>query len=118
MSLENFLIVAAIIFSIGLYGSLSKRNVITVLMSIELMFNAVNITAVAMSRYILPASIANLGNQTAGDEVVQFLLTGQVFSIFIITVAAAEIVLGLGIVIAIYRNKETVFVTDINELRK
>ena len=118
MSLENFLIVAAIIFSIGLYGSLSKRNVITVLMSIELMFNAVNITAVAMSRYVLPASIVTLGNQTAGDEVVQFLLTGQVFSIFIITVAAAEIVLGLGIVIAIYRNKETVFVTDINELRK
>ncbi len=118
MSLENFLIVAAIIFSIGLYGSLSKRNVITVLMSIELMFNAVNITAVALSRYVVPASIATLGNQEASDQVVQFLLTGQVFAIFIITVAAAEIVLGLGIVIAIYRNKESVFVTDINELRK
>ncbi len=87
-------------------------------MSIELMFNAVNITAVAMSRYVVPASIATLGNQAASDEVVQFLLTGQVFSIFIITVAAAEIVLGLGIVIAIYRNKESVFVTDISELRK
>ena len=117
MNLENFLIVAAIIFSIGLYGSLSKRNVITVLMSIELMFNAVNITAVALSRYVVPASIATLGDKAATDEVVQFLLTGQVFAIFIITVAAAEIVLGLGIVMAIYRNKETVFVTDINELR-
>ncbi len=118
MSLENFLIVAAIIFSIGLYGSLSKRNVITVLMSIELMFNGVNITAVALSRYVVPASIATLGSQAASDEVVQFLLTGQVFSIFIIAVAAAEIVLGLGIVIAIYRNSESVFVTDIDELRK
>ena len=118
MSLDNFLLVAAIIFSIGLYGSLSKRNVITVLMSIELMFNAVNITAVALSRYVVPASIATLGDQEVSDQVVQFVLTGQVFAIFIITVAAAEIVLALGIVIAIYRNKESVFVTDINELRK
>ena len=118
MSLENFLIVGAIIFSIGLFGSLSKRNVITVLMSIELMFNGVNITAVALSRYVIPASIATLGDQPASDQVVQFLLTGQVFAIFIITVATAEIVLGLGIVIAIYRNKESVFVTDISELRK
>ena len=55
MNLENVLIVAAIIFSIGLYGALSKRNAITVLMSIELMFNSVNITAVALSRYVVPS---------------------------------------------------------------
>lgn len=117
MNLENFLIVAAIIFSIGLYGALSKRNAITVLMSLELMFNAVNITAVAMSRYVVPAKLMQNPLATS-DEVVQFLLTGQIFTIFIITVAAAEIALGLAIVLAIYRNRSSVFVTDVNELRK
>ncbi|MCI0439696.1 MAG: NADH-quinone oxidoreductase subunit K, partial [Chloroflexi bacterium] len=82
MSLESILVVAAIIFSIGLYGALAKRNAITVLMCIELMFNAVNITAVAMSRYVVPASVA-LNPGDAGERVAQFLLTGQIFSIFI-----------------------------------
>ena len=117
MSLENFLIVGAIIFSIGLFGALSKRNVITVLMSIELMFNAVNITAVALSRYIVPAPLAQ-DPQAAADEVVQFLLTGQIFAVFIITVAAAEVAVGLAIVIAIYRSHQSVFVTDIAEMKK
>ncbi len=117
MSLENFLIVGAIIFSIGLYGALSKRNAITVLMSIELMFNGVNITAVALSRYVVPATISQ-DPQTTHAEAVPFLLTGQIFSIFIITVAAAEIALGLAIVIAIYRIKQSVFVTDVNQMKK
>ena len=108
---------AAIIFAIGLYGALSKRNAITVLMSIELMFNAVNITAVAFSRFIVPAGLAQ-NPQASADEVVQFLLTGQMFSIFIITVAAGEVALGLAIVIAIYRNKQSVFVTDVSEMKK
>ena len=116
MSLENFLIVGAIIFSLGLYGALTRRNAITVLMSIELMFNAVNITAVALSRYVVPASLAD-GTAVATDETVQFLLTGQIFAVFIITVAAAEIALGLAIVIAIYRTRQSVFVTDINQMR-
>ncbi len=117
MSLESVLIVAAIIFAIGLYGALSKRHVITVLMCIELMFNAVNITAVALSRYIVPSTL-RADPQAVGDEVVQFLLTGQILAIFIITVAAAEIALGLAIVIAIYRNRQTVFVTDANLMKK
>ena len=117
MSLQSFLIVGAIIFSIGLYGALSKRNAITVLMSIELMFNAVNITAVALSRYVVPASLGQAA-QTSADEVVQFLLTGQIFAVFIITVAAAEVVVGLAIVIATYRLRQSVFVTDVNQLRK
>ena len=116
MSLESFLVVAAIIFSIGLYGALSKRNAITVLMCIELMFNAVNITAVALSRYVVPARLSDAG--VASDEVVQFLLTGQVFAVFIVTVAAAEVALGLAIVIAIYRSRQSVFVTDINLMKK
>ena len=116
MSLENFLILGAILFSIGLYGALSKRNAIVVLMSIELMFNAVNITAVALSRYVVPASL--LGDSaTITDQAARTLLTGQIFSIFIITVAAAEIALGVAIVIALYRSRETVFVTDATQLK-
>lgn len=117
MSLENFLIVAAIIFAIGLYGAITKHNAITVLMSIELMFNAVNISAVAMSRYIVPAGIAQNPQATA-DEVMQFLLTGQVFSVFIITVAAAEVALGLAIVLTIFRQRDSIFVSDASELKQ
>ena len=117
LSLESFLVVGAIIFSIGLYGALSKRNAITVLMCIELMFNGVNITAVALSRYVVPVALAQDPNASA-EEIVQFLLTGQVFAVFIITVAAAEVALGLAIVIAIYRNRQSVFVTDINQMSK
>jgi NADH:ubiquinone oxidoreductase subunit K len=99
-------------------------------MCIELMFNAVNIAAVAMSRYIIPRDIAdNLGavesqiataleaNGQLTDTVLPTLLTGQIFSIFIVTVAAAEIALGLGIVIAIYRNRDTVDITEINMMK-
>ena len=116
MSLESFLVVGAILFAIGLYGALSKRNAITVLMCLELMFNGVNVTAVALSRYVVPAKLLQ-DPAAATGEVVQFLLTGQVFAMFIITVAAAEVVLGVAIVIAIYRNRETVFVTDATQMR-
>ena len=116
MSLESFLVVGAIIFAIGLYGALTKRNAITVLMGIELMFNAVNITAVALSRYVVPAGLAR-DPATTADDVLQFLLTGQIFAVFIITVAAAEIALGLAIVIAVYRQRASVFVTDANQMK-
>ena len=117
MSLDNFLIVSAIIFAIGLYGALSKRNAIAVLMSIELMFNAVNLAAVAFSRYTVPATL--FGRPEGGaDQVTHLLLTGQVFSIFIITIAAAEVALGLAIVIAVYRSRSTLFVTDATQMRK
>ena len=130
MNLENLLILSGIIFSIGLYGALSRRNVITVLMSLELMFNAVNIAAIAFARYVVPRGIAvdpvAAENEIAraiaegaalGDTVLNTLLTGQIFAIFIITVAAAEVALGLGIVIALYRNRETVDVTRANLMR-
>ena len=116
MSLENFLIVGAAIFAIGLYGALSKRNAITVLMSLELMFNGVTITAVALSRYVVPAGLAANPAATS-DEVLRLLLAGQAFAVFIITVAAAEVALGVGIIIAVYRSRETVFVTDVNQMR-
>lgn len=100
IGLEHYLILATILFSIGLYGALAKRNVIIILMSIELMLNAVNIAMVAFSRYIVP-----------------LLLTGQVFAIFIMVVAAAEVAVGLAIIMAIYRNRETVDATKIDLMK-
>ena len=106
------LIIAAVLFAIGLYGSLARRNVLVVLMSIELMFNAVNLTLVALAKYVAPAGLKeNLAENLGG------VLTGQVFAVFIITVAAAEIALGLGIVFAMYRNTESVDLTEAAELR-
>lgn len=117
MNLENALIVSAVLFSIGLYGALSKRNAIAVLMCIELMFNAVNLAAVAFSRYTVPATLATRP-EGPGEQLAHTLLTGQVFTIFIITIAAAEVALGLAIVIAIYRSRSTVFVTDAAQMRR
>ena len=108
MSLEAMLIISAVLFTIGLYGALARRNVLAVLMSIELMFNAVNLTLVAMAKYVAPAGL---------EENLSAVLTGQVFAVFIITVAAAEIALGLGIVFAMYRSTGTVDLTQATELR-
>lgn len=109
MDLERFLILSATLFCIGLYGTLSRRNIITVLMSLELMFNAVNIALVAFAKYTLPVGL---------EDQLGLLLTGQVFAIFIITVAAAEIALGLGIVIALYRSQESVDLSQVTLLRR
>jgi len=100
IGLEHYIILSAILFSIGLYGVLAKRNAIIILISIELMLNAVNIAMVAFSRYIVP-----------------LLLTGQVFAIFIIVVAAAEAAVGLAIIISIYRNRETIDATQIDLMK-
>jgi NADH-quinone oxidoreductase subunit K len=94
------LIFSAVLFSTGVYGVLARRNGVMVLMSIELMLNAVNINLVAFSQFLKES-----------------LLTGQVFALFVITVAAAEIGIGLAIVILIYRNRETVNVDEINLLK-
>lgn len=100
LGLEHYLVLSAILFSIGLYGALSKRSAVVILMCIELMLNAANIALVAFSRYITPV-----------------LLTGQVFSIFSIVVAAAEVTVGLAIIIAIYRRHETIDVSKINLMK-
>lgn len=112
MSLESMLIISAILFSIGLYGALARRNVLAVLMSIEIMFNAVNLTFVALARYVAPAGLKEDLVENLGG-----VLTGQVFAVFIITVAAAEIALGLGIVFAMYRTTESVDLSEATELR-
>ena len=111
MDLQQFLIIGAVLFFIGLFGSFTKKNTIVVLMCIELMFNAVNLTAVAMSRYLVPYSSGN------GASIVDSILTGQIFSIFIITIAAAEIAIGLAIVIVLVRNYKSVFISDAKELK-
>ena len=100
VGLEHYLVLSAVLFSIGLYGALAKRNAIIILMCIELMLNGVNIAMVAFSRYVVP-----------------LLLTGQVFVIFIMVVAAAEVAVGLAIIIAIYRGREAVDVTKINLMK-
>ena len=91
VGLEHYLILSAILFSLGLYGVLVKRNAVIILMCIEIMLNAVNIALVAFSRYVVPV-----------------FLTGQIFAIFVITVAAAEAAVGIAIIITIYRRRESV----------
>jgi NADH-quinone oxidoreductase subunit K len=94
----HYMMLSAALFTLGVVGVLTRRNVIIVLMSIELMLNAVNINLVAFS-YQLQNAI------------------GQVFAVFIIVVAAAEAAVGLGIILAFYRNKETVNIDEMNLLR-
>lgn len=98
--LVRYLTLAAVLFSIGLYGMVVSRNAVRVLMSIELMLNAVNINLVAFARYVDPVEIK-----------------GQLFAIFILTVAAAEAAVGLAIVLAIYRNTSTVDMDRFNLLK-
>ena len=94
------LIFSAALFAIGVYGVLARRNGVLVLMSIELMLNAVNINLVAFSQYLKDAAFS-----------------GQIFTLFVITVAAAEVGIGLAIVILIYRNRETINVDEVNLLK-
>jgi len=102
--LSKFLVVGALLFIIGVAGVLTRRNIIVIFMSIELILNAANLNFIAFSRYL-----QDTGNVNA--------LAGQVFTVFIIVVAAAEAAIGLGIVIALYRNKETIWVDEIDILK-
>jgi NADH-quinone oxidoreductase subunit K len=100
ITLYHYLAVSSLLFAIGLFGALTRRNVIGILMSIELMFNSANINLVAFNRFL------HL------DQVV-----GQAVTVFIITVAAAEVVVGLALVLAIYRNLSTVYVEHFDLLK-
>ncbi len=102
--LAKFLIIAALLFVIGIAGVLVRRNIIVIFMSIELILNAANLNFIAFSRYLQATGNANA-------------VSGQIFAIFVIVVAAAEAAIGLGIVIALYRNKETVSIDEINLLK-
>jgi NADH-quinone oxidoreductase subunit K len=94
----HFLVLSAALFMLGIIGVMTRRNIIIILMSMELMLNAVNINLIAFSRQL-------------GD------VTGQVFAVFVICVAAAEAAVGLGIILAFYRNKETINIDEMNLMR-
>nr|WP_027087160.1 NADH-quinone oxidoreductase subunit NuoK [Cohnella panacarvi] len=98
--LASYLTLAAVLFCVGLYGVLTKRNAIVVLLCIELMLNAVNLNLIAFSKYGVTPS-----------------LTGQIFSLFTMTVAAAEAAVGMAVLIVWYRNRATVNVDEFDELR-
>ena len=98
--LQYYVVLSAILFTIGIYGVLARRNAILVLLSIEIMFNVVNINFVAFSRFITPETIV-----------------GQVYTIFAIASTAAEIGIGLAIILLIYRGRETVNVDEVNILK-
>ena len=100
IGLNHYLTLSAILFCVGIFGVLTRRNAIGVLMSIELMFNAVNINFVAFSKFVTPT---------------QFV--GQIFAIFVITIAAAEATVGLAIVLLIYRNYKGINVDEINIMK-
>lgn len=102
--LSKFLVIGALLFIIGVAGVLTRRNIIVIFMSIELILNAANLNFVAFSRYLQATGSVNA-------------LSGQLFTVFVIVVAAAEAAIGLGIVIALYRNKETIWVDEIDLLK-
>jgi NADH-quinone oxidoreductase subunit K len=98
LSLTHFLILSFILFSIGVIGVLSRRNIIIVLMSLELVFNAANVGLAAFSYYLQS-------------------LNGVIFVIFSIPIAAAEVAVGLAILVAVFRRRRTVYVDELNEMR-
>ena len=100
MTLAHYLAVSGVLFAVGLFGALTRRNVIGILMGIELMFNAANLNLAAFNRFLHPSGVA-----------------GNAVSLFVMAVAAAEIVVGLALVMAIYRNLNTVYVEDMNLLK-
>lgn len=104
LTLNHFLVLGAVLFCIGLYGAIVKRNAIAVLMGIEIMLNAVNVTMVGFSFFNTARPYSTY-------------LTGQIFAIFIITVAAAEAAVALAMIISIYRKRNTVDVTEINMMK-
>ena len=97
-----YLIVAAALFCTGLYGALSRRSAIAILIGVELMLNAVNLNLLAFWRHV---------------EARQGTLSGQVFALIVITVAAAEAAVGLALIIAVYRNRRTVDVEDVDLMK-
>jgi NAD(P)H-quinone oxidoreductase subunit 4L len=100
LGLNHYLALAAILFSIGFFGVLIKRNAIVILMCIEIMLNGVNVALVAFSRFVTPVA-----------------MTGQVFTLFILVVAAMEAAVGVGIIIAIFRRRGSINATDINLMK-
>ncbi|MDI6858154.1 MAG: NADH-quinone oxidoreductase subunit NuoK [Dehalococcoidia bacterium] len=100
IGLEHFLVLSAILFSLGVYGVLARRHAVLILMSIELMLNAASINMVAFAVYTAPERFV-----------------GLIFAVFIITIAAAEVGLGLAIILRLFRNRTTANVDEVHELK-
>src|SRR5574341_1341281 len=100
LGLTHFLIVSSLLFCLGLYGLLTRRNTVAILMGIELMLNAANINLVAFNKFVAPGAV-----------------NGQIFALVVITLAACEAGVGLALVMAVYRNLETVHVDEINIMK-
>ncbi len=98
--LQFYLLVAALLFCIGLFGALARRNAVAILMGVELMLNAANINLVAFNKYAAPGA-----------------MQGQIFALIVITLAACEAAVGLALVLAAYRTLETVYVDEINLMK-
>ena len=104
ITLGDYLVVSAVLFTIGLAGVMLRRNLIVILMSLELMLNAANLSLVAFSRF-----------RVGGDGLPDY--NAQVFVFFVITVAAAEVALGLALLVALYRARQTTDVCDLSSLK-
>ena len=100
ISVTHYLVLSAVVFCIGLWGVLTRRNAVSILLSTELLLNAANINLVAFSKYVTPV-----------------MITGQIFALFVITIAAAEAAVGLAIVMNVYRSVRNVDLTQINLMR-
>ena len=100
LGLDHYLVLSAVLFCIGLFGVMTQHNVIKVIMCLEIMLNAINITLIAFSQYITPTA-----------------LTGQIFALFVMVVAAAEVAVGVAIIFAVYRNRESVDIENFNILK-
>ena len=110
MSPDNYLYLAAILFTIGAVGVMVRRNALVAFMSVELMLNAANINLVAMSRYLSP-----LGPD--GHPAMNTVLGGQVFALIVMTLAACEVAVGLAIIVALYRNRGTANPDDAADMK-
>ena len=100
MQLMHYLTLSAILFCIGFFGVITRRNAVAILMSLELMFNAANINFVTFNRYVITDGLA-----------------GQIFAIFVVVVAAAEAVVGLAIVLLLYRNWQGINIDNVNVMK-
>lgn len=100
VGLNHYLVVSTLLFCIGLYGVLTRRNAVAILMGIELMLNAANINLVAFNRYVAPGAVA-----------------GHTFALVVITLAACEAAVGLALIMAAYRSLETIHVDEINVMK-
>ena len=108
IELNYYLLLSAILFSLGVIGVLIRRNAIIIFMCIELMLNSVNLTFLAFARY---------GAVSGNADATQHAMAGQMAVIFVMAVAAAEVAVGLGIIMAIYRLRATIDVDEMNVLR-